>query len=68
MQLLSELPLRHAEKIERKRIALMVGATGWDEIDAGLQELEARTKADVKRFCDKAEEVYKQRRSSAAGT
>ena len=66
-RLLSELPLRHAEKVERKRLALKVGDDGWDEINAVLQELKTRIKADVKTFCDEAEESYKQRRRSAAG-
>ena len=41
-QLLGELPLRHWEKPERKKLALQVGHRSWDEIEAELIKLKTR--------------------------
>jgi hypothetical protein len=60
-RLLAELPIRHSEKAERKLLALQVGNTEWNEIDARLTELKVKIKADVIEFCRRAEEGYVQK-------
>ena len=60
-QLLLELPVKHAEKVERKSLALLVGNAEWDKIGPKVLELKNRIKADVIRFRRDAQEKYLQK-------
>ena len=60
-RLLTELPVRHVEKLERKRLAAFVGQREWSEISAELERSNERKRVDVLDFCREAEETYKQK-------
>ena len=65
--MLLELPVKHAEKVERKSLALLVGNAEWDKIGPKVLELKNRIKADVIRFRRDAQEQYLQKLQRKAG-
>jgi hypothetical protein len=65
--LLGELPLRHAEKLERRRLALSLNpATRWEEVDGRVSEVKNRIRAEVAEYVTLAEAEYKKKRGGEA--
>lgn len=65
--LLGELPIRHPEKIERKKLALTLQiGESWGSVEPHIKRLRATFLAERDRFVREAEEIYAKRRSGSS--